>query len=50
MLQELNITWCFNLKKLPPFIGQLNALQRFKLQSYYKLEELPASIGQLSTL
>jgi hypothetical protein len=29
--QDLDLSGCFNLKELPFYIGQLNALQKFNL-------------------
>jgi Leucine-rich repeat (LRR) protein len=41
---------CDNLKELPSFIGQLNALQKLDLSGCSNLKELPSSIGQLNAL
>jgi Leucine-rich repeat (LRR) protein len=49
-LQELNLSGCSSLQKLPTFIGQLNALQDFNLSRCSNLQELPTSIGQLHAL
>jgi Leucine-rich repeat (LRR) protein len=49
-LQELNLSKCFELKKLPTSIDRLMTLQELDLSRFSKLKEVPTSIGKLMAL
>jgi Leucine-rich repeat (LRR) protein len=49
-LKVLDLTQCLSLELIPPFIGQLNAIQELVLGECSNLKELPSSIGQLNAL
>ncbi len=47
---KFTIYCVFQLKALPSFFHQLNALQKFNLSTCSKLKKLPSSTDQLNTL
>jgi hypothetical protein len=48
--QNLDLSNCSRLQKLPTSIGQLNALQNFYLNDYSNLQKLITSIRKLNAL
>ncbi|XP_057855130.2 disease resistance protein RUN1 isoform X2 [Cryptomeria japonica] len=49
-LQELDLSWCKNLRNLPANFGNLTRLERLEIHHNPKLRELPDTIGGLKAL
>ncbi|XP_057842933.2 disease resistance protein RUN1 isoform X3 [Cryptomeria japonica] len=49
-LEELDLSWCKNLRNLPANFGNLTRLERLDIHHNPKLTELPGTIGGLKAL
>ncbi|EOA12271.1 hypothetical protein CARUB_v10007991mg [Capsella rubella] len=49
-LEELNLTWCESLRKLPSSIGNATNLREVNLSECSKLVKIPSSIGNATNL
>ncbi|CAH8316021.1 unnamed protein product [Eruca vesicaria subsp. sativa] len=49
-LQEIDIDYCYDLKKLPNWICEAVSLERLSITNCHKLSMLPEAIGSLSKL